>query len=148
MGNFFNGSLLDEYALTKEKFETVIGLGASHAEVRRIFCLGALRYNGEETRGIDVVEYCTGETGKHIEKILDNWCLEKYQIPYASVYMLIQETTVKHFEDLMLELGIRGNPTAIAIANEVIRKKENNGVVQINFVNNLAPETEEDKEDD
>ena len=147
--SFFQGNLLDEYALTKEKFETVVGLGKSKAEVRRMFCLGLLHYNSEDTYGIDVIEYCnTPNTAAHLDWIMDKWCLAEYGIPYASVYQLVQEITISHFEDLMVELGIRGNPSAIAIANEVIRKKENNGVVQINFVNNLPLESEEDKEDD
>ena len=48
----------------------------------------------------------------------------------------------------MVELGIRGNPSAIAIMNEVIRKKENASVSQVVFVNQMPLETEADKEDD
>ena len=48
----------------------------------------------------------------------------------------------------MLDLGIRGNPSAIAIMNEVIRKKENNSIVTINYVNQLPLEGEESKADD
>ena len=149
MSSFFNGSLLDEYALSKSRFEGVVGLGASKAEVCRMFCLGLLQWAGEDTYGLDVIEYCSGETGKHVLKLLDDWCRENYfGMPFASVYELIQTTTVKKFEDAMLELGVRGNPSAIAIMNEVIRKKENNGIVQVNFVNSLPPETEADKEND
>lgn len=148
MGSFFNGSLLDEYTLTKEKFETVVGLGSSHQQVKLIFCLGLLTWAGEDTYGIDVDEYLSGEKMKHLDKILDRWCLETYRIPYNSVYHLIQEHAIKHFEDLMVELGVRGNPSAIAIANEVIRKKENSSIVTINYVNQLPLEGEESKEDD
>lgn len=147
MSSFFKGDLLDEFALNKEKFETVVGLGSSHNEVRMMFCLGLLAWNGEDTYGLDVKEYLD-KNCQHIESLLDKWCLENYRIPYNSVYGLIQQSTVKHFEDLMLELGVRGNPSAIAIANEVVRKKENSGVVVVNFVNSLPAETESDKEDD
>ena len=58
MGSFFTGNILNEYALTTEKFETVVGLGKSKAEVRRIFCLGILRWAGHDTYGLDVLEYC------------------------------------------------------------------------------------------
>ena len=34
------------------------------------------------------------------------------------------------------------------MTNEVIRKKENNSVVQIQFINSIPLETEEDKEND
>lgn len=151
MSSFFKeDSILDGYVLTKQKFETVIGLGGTLAEIRRIFCIPALKWNGEEelAKNLDVIDYCAGEGGKHIEYILDKWCLENYQMPFQTVYELTQTVTVKEFEDSMLELGIRGNPSAIAIMNEVIRKKENSGIVQVNFVNTLPPESESDKEDD
>ena len=48
----------------------------------------------------------------------------------------------------MVDLGIRGNPSAIAIANEVIRKKENSSIVTINYVNQLPLEDEDSKADD
>lgn len=148
MSSFFGKSLLTNCALTINNFETVIGLGGTKAEVRRIFCVPALRWNGEETVGLDVIDYCAGETGKHVDYLLDKWCLENYSLPYNTVYDLIQELTVKGFEDAMLELGIRGNPSAIAIMNEVIRKKETNGIVQVNFVNTLPLENEDDKLND
>lgn len=152
MSSFFKEeSIVSGYVLTKQKFETVIGLGGTLAEVRRMFCIPALRWNGEEklAEGLDVIDYCANEEGaRHIMHILDKWCLQEYQMPFKSVYDLIQSMTVKEFEDCMLELGIRGNPSAIAIMNEVIRKKENSGIVQVNFVNTLPLEGESDKEDD
>jgi len=149
MSSFFTGSLLDDYILTKEKFETVVGTGSSKATVRKIFCLGILRWANEDTYGLDVIEYCnTPESIQHLDFLLDKWCLETYGIPYASAYELLQEATINHFEDLMIELGIRGNPSAIAIANEVIRKKESSGVVTVNFVNTLPLETEQEQENE
>ena len=147
MSSFFNGSLLDGFTLTKAKFEGVIGLGATQAEVRRMFCVPALRYVGKDTNGLDVIDYCA-TNGNEIDGILNKWCMENYGLPYNSMYYLIQEMTVKEFEDAMMELGVRGNPSAIAIMNEVVRKKENNGIVQVNFVNSMPLETEDDKEDD
>jgi len=147
MSSFFNGSLLDGYTLNKSKFEGVIGLGATQAEVRRMFCVPALRYAGKDPNGIDIIDYCA-TNAKEVDGILNKWCLENYQMPYNSVYTLLQEMTVKEFENAMMELGVRGNPSAIAIMNEVIRKKENSGIVQVNFVNSVPLETEADKEDD
>lgn len=150
MSSFFSKSLLDDYAvLEKEKFEMVIGLGSSLAEVRRLFCLPVMKWAGEETYGVDVISLCEEEKGrKHIDALLDKWCLETYHMPYSSVYGLIQEHTVKKFEDCMLELGVRGNPSAIGIMNEVIRKKENSSIVTVQFVNQLPAETEEEAEND
>lgn len=147
MSSFFNGSLLDGYTLTKSKFEGVIGLGATQAEVRRMFCIPALRYAGKDTTGLDVIDYCAAN-GKEVDGIINKWCLDNYGLPYTSMYCLIQEMTVKEFENAMMELGVRGNPSAIAIMNEVVRKKENSGIVQVNFVNSMPLETEDDKADD
>ena len=146
---FFDGKILDEFKLDKDRFEAAVGLGASHYDVRKMFCLGLLAWNGEDTYGLNIDEWtdAKGDKCKHLEKLLDKWCLETYHVPYDTAYALIQQHTITKFEELMVDLGIRGNPSAIAIANEVIRKKENSGVVQINFVNALPLETEEDKED-
>ena len=133
MSSFFKGNLLDEYALSKEKFEAVVGLGTPKKEVLKIFSISL----SPETYG-------EGAT----EAMLDKWCQENYKMPFGTVYDLLQSITVKKFEDSMLELGLRGNPSAIAIMNEVIRKKESSGIVTVNFVNTLPPESEEDKEDD
>lgn len=133
MSSFFKGNLLDEYALTKEKFESVVGLGTPKKEVLKIFSVSL----SPETYG-------DGAT----EAMLDKWCQENYKMPYGTVYDLLQSITVKKFEDSMLELGLRGNPSAIAIMNEVIRKKESSSLVAVNFVNTLPPESEAEKEDD
>lgn len=133
MSSFFTGGLIDEYALTKPKFETVVGLGAPKKEVLKIFAVSL----SPETYG-------EGAT----EAMLDKWCQENYNLPFGTVYDLLQSITVKKFEDSMLDLGLRGNPGAIAIMNEVIRKKESSSLVAVNFVNTLPPESEADKEDD
>lgn len=149
---FFDGSLLDEInEITKDKFETVVGLGASHHEVRVHFCLGLLIWSGEDIYGLDLDEWTKdpkGEKCKKLERLLDKWCLEQYRVPYMTAYHLIQERTIKKFENLMVDLGIRGNPSAIAIANEVIRKKEASSIVTINYVNQLPLEGEDSKKDD
>ena len=81
--------------------------------------------------------------------MLDEWCRENYQnLGFDHVFSLIQAATMKKYKDYMLELGVRGNPSAIALMNEVILKKENNGIVQVNFVNQLPPESEDDKADE
>ena len=147
MSSFFKGNLLDEFALNKEKFETVVGLGSSHNEVRMMFCLGLLVWNGEDIYGLDVQEYLE-KNCKHIESLIDKWCLQEYRLPYNTVYALLQERAITEFEDMMVGLGIRGHVSALAIANEIIRKKESSSVVTVNFVNTLAPESEAEKEDD
>lgn len=134
MSSFFKGSLLDEFALTQERFEMVVGLGTPKAEVLKMFSV-ALSPD-------DLGEGAT-------YAMLDKWCQEHYNgMPFTTVYDLLQAMTLKKFEDCMLELGIRGNPSAIAIMNEVIRKKESSGIVQVNFVNTLPLEKENDKEND
>lgn len=134
MSSFFNGSLLDECALNKTNFEGFVGLGRSKKEILEVF---AIALSPDDL----------GASADY--SMLDKWCKENYNgLGFDHVYALIQAATLKKFEDCMVELGVRGNPSAIAIMNEVIRKKENNGIVQVNFVNQLPAETEEDKEDD
>ena len=82
-------------------------------------------------------------------KDLDEWVRDNYNgMPFDTAYELIQTMTCKKFEEAMLEIGLRGNSSAISIMNEVIRKKEDSGIVKVVFENNLPLESEEDKEDD
>lgn len=134
MSSFFNGSLLDECALNKTNFEGYVGLGRSKKEILEVFAIAL----SPEDLGASA-DYA----------MLDKWCVNNYSgLGFDQVYSLIQAATLKKFEDAMVELGVRGNPSAIAIMNEVIRKKENSGIVQVNFVNSMPLETEEDKQDD
>lgn len=134
MSSFFNGSLLDECALNKTNFEGYVGLGRSKKEVLEVFAIAL----------------SPSDLGKSASySMLDDWCKQNYNgLGFDQVYALVQAATLKKFEDAMVELGVRGNPSAIAIMNEVIRKKENSGIVQVNFVNSMPLETEADKEDD
>ena len=134
MSSFFSGSLIDECVLTKSNFEAYVGLGRSKKEILEVF---SLSLSPEDL----------GASASYA--MLDNWCKENYNgLGFDQVYALLQAATLKKFEDAMLELGIRGNPSAIAIMNEVIRKKETNGIVQVNFVNTLPLENEDDKLND
>lgn len=134
MSTFFNGSLLDECILNKNNLETYIGLGRSKKEILEVFALSL----------------SPDDLGKSASyAMLDDWCKKYYSnLGFDQVYSLVQAATLKKFEDAMVELGIRGNPSAIAIMNEVIRKKENASVSQVVFVNQMPLETEADKEDD
>ena len=134
MSSFFNGSLLDECILNKTNFEGAVSLGSSKKEVLEMFALSL----SPETLG-EGASYA----------MLDEWCRENYAgLGFDHVYSLLQAATMKKYKDFMLELGIRGNPSAIALMNEVILKKENSGIVQVNFVNNLPLESEDDKLND
>ena len=134
MSTFFNGSLLDECILNKNNFEGYVGLGRSKKEILEVFALSL----------------SPDDLGKSASyAMLDDWCKKEYGgLGFDHVYALVQAATLKKFEDAMVELGIRGNPSAIAIMNEVIRKKENASVSQVVFVNQMPLETEADKEDD
>lgn len=149
MSSLFKNSVIDSISLDKEKFENFIALGKSIQQVREMFCLPLLSWNGEDISNLDIPAYFKSpENVAHISSLLEKWCRENYNIPFNSVYHLVQSSAVSEFEDVMVELGIRGNPSAIAIANEVIRKEKANSVVSINFINSLPTESEEDKLDD
>ena len=130
---FFDGNLLNESVLNKKNFEGFVGLGHSKKEILEVF---AVSLSPEDL----------GESADYAK--LDKWCKDNYEMGFDQIYSLLQAITVKKFEDCMLDLGIRGNPSAISIMNEVIRKKESNGLVTINYVNQLPPEGEESKADD
>ena len=132
--SFFDGNLLNECVLNKKNFEGFVGLGHSKKEILQVF---ALSLSPEDL----------GESADYAK--LDKWCKDNYDgLGFDQVFNLLQAITLKKFEDCMLDLGIRGNPSAIAIMNEVIRKKENNSIVTINYVNQLPLEGEESKADD
>jgi len=134
MSSFFNGSLLNECILNKENFEAAVGLGNSKKEILEMF---ALSLSPDDL----------GQSASYA--MLDKWCKETYSgLGFDHVFSLLQAATMKKYKDAMLELGIRGNPSAIALMNEIILKKENSGIVQVNFVNSLPLESEEDKEDE
>ncbi len=155
---------MDACIIDKERFETFVGLGKSRKQVREFFCMSLCAWAEERYRaegkgtprgwnvpeGADPMEWAASPEGvRALDGMLDAWCRDEYGgMPFNTVYHLVQESTVAEFEDLMVALGVRGNPSAIAIANEVIRKKEQGGPVTINFVNALPPEAESDKEDD
>lgn len=147
MGILFTGNVLDEYALNKDKFEACVGLGRSKAEMRKLFCLGLLHYAGEDISNIDVLEYAE-HNAKRLDQLLDKWCVENYHMPFATVYELLQIAIVNKYEEAMADLAVQGHSKAIDIMEEVIRKKETNNVVAINFINNLPEETEDDKLND
>lgn len=69
-------------------------------------------------------------------------------MPFATVYELLQIAIVNKYEEAMADLAVQGHSKAIDIMEEVIRKKETNNVVAINFINNLPEETEDDKLND
>ena len=131
---FFDGNLLNESVLNRKNFEGFVGLGHSKKEILQVFA-------------VSLSPADLGESASYA--MLDKWCKENYDgLGFDKVFDLLQAITVKKFEDCMLDLGIRGNPSAISIMNEVIRKKEGSGLVTINYVNQLPPEGEESKADD
>ena len=147
MGIFFTGSVLDEYALNKDKFEACIGLGRSKAEMRKLFCLGLLAWDKRDISNIDALSYAE-QNAKELDYLLDKWSRENYNMPFATVYELIQYAVVTKYEEAMADLAVQGHTKAIDIMEEVIRKKENTNVTTINFINALPEETEDDKLND
>ena len=119
------GSVLDNHFLCKETFESAVCFGMSEKEILTLF--------SQEVKNI-------GE--------LDKWCMETYKMPFSTVYELLQVIAVDRYLETPAMLGIKGNPSAIQIMNEMILKRKTNSVVSINFNCNLPEENEDDKEND
>ena len=117
-------SILDEYELTVEKFESTIAVGMNMQQILTIF-----QMTGAE---------------------MDKWCQEHYNgCRFARVYEVIRQMTLKEYFDVMKELGYRGNPSALAIINTAIQKLDAGNTIKIVFENGgVKEENEEDKLND
>lgn len=116
-------SIFDEYELTKEKFETVVGVGMTMPQVLTIF--------------------------RKSLKEMDEWCEVEYGIPSVrTVYEAVRQMALSEFLSTVRILGDRGNSSALNIINTALQNLQSSQTVKIVFDNNLPEENEEDKEDD
>lgn len=118
------GSIFDDYELTKEKLEGAIGVGMKPAAIYLMF-----RTTSDE---------------------LDKWCRENYgpQVSWAYLYDVVRQQTYAEFLDAVKALGIRGNPSALAIINNRINDEAaEEKTVKIVFQNDLKMEDDADKVD-
>ena len=80
---------------------------------------------------------------------LDEYCKQHYNgISFDNVFQIVRNFAYTSYLDHMADLSIRGNPLAINLMNEYILNKQQDSIVQINFVNALPLESEDDKLND
>ena len=117
-------SILDDYKLTVEKFESVISHGMNMQQVLTIF--------------------------QKTSKEMDDWCKENYNgCNFARVYEVVRQAALSDFFDACRELGYRGNPSALAIINNAIQRLDSGNTIKIVFANQgVTEENEDDKEND
>ena len=119
-----NISVLDEYKIDIDHFETAIAVGRSIREIMILF-------------GMDRAQ-------------LEEWVKANYDgMPLQTVYDRIKMAAIADFYDVMRDLGYRGNPSAMHIINEALNGyAEEQKTVKIVFENNVPVEDEKDKEDE
>lgn len=117
-------SILNEYKIDEDHFETAICVGRSIYEIQIMF----------------------GMTNQE----LDKWVREHYNgMPLQTVYDRIKMAAIADFYEVMRDLGYRGNPSAMHIINEALNGyAEEQKTVKIVFENNVPVESEKDKEDE
>ena len=115
-------SILDEYQLSKEKFEGAIAVGRMPNQILTMF----------------------NKTGKE----MDEWCIENYGRDFKLIYEWVRQCTVEKYLHCVHELGMHGNPSALGIIDRAIQKDESMNTVKIEFVTSLPTENEKDKEND
>lgn len=79
---------------------------------------------------------------------LDKWCLENYGKNFLYVFERVKIICLENYQEAVLNLGLRGSPSALALADSFIRQAQKDNVVKIVFENKLDLESEEDKEND
>ena len=116
-------SILEEYELTVERFEGAIAVGRLPNQVLRMF--------------------------NKSSREMDEWCAEHYNgHNFQFAYEWVRQCTVERYLQCVHDLGMRGNPSALAIIDKAIQRDESMSTVKIEFVTKLPEEGQEDKEDD
>lgn len=118
------GSILDTYQLTVERFEAAIAVGRTKPQILSMF-------------------------HKTIEE-MDKWCRETYGgHDFKTVEEWVRQCTVDKYLHLVMDLGMGGNASALAIIDKAIQKDESSSTVAIRFVaSGVKPTGDDDKEDD
>ena len=115
-----NESVLDNISLNKGRVEGYIACGLKSSEITTAF---------------------------HVSNVeMDEWCMKEYGMPWKDVFELLRQVFRGEYLDMVYELGIKGNPTALSIVDRVINNEnadENTGMI---FNVNVKVESNDDKE--
>lgn len=113
-------SILDNIKLNKTRLEGYVACGMKSSEILTIF-----RVSNEE---------------------MNTWCEKEYGMDWKTAFELIRQATRGIYLDAVMDLGVKGNPTALSIIDKVVNNDnadETSGVV---FNVNVKVETDNDKQ--
>lgn len=116
-----NESILDGLTINKGRFEAYIACGLRKSEILTAF---------SATNAGD----------------LDAWCKQNYNgLDFSTCYEIIRQNTRAEYYDALKELGLKGNPTAMAIVERFADREGDNGGSGMVFNVNVKVETNDDK---
>ena len=115
-------SILDRYELTLEKFEDAIAVGRTPTQILIMF----------------------NKTSKE----MDEFCKANYNADFKLAYEWVRQCCVDHYLHCVHDMGMAGNPSALAIIDKAIQKDESMNTVKIEFVTQLPQEGADDKLND
>ena len=113
-------SILDEIELSKARLEGYIACGMKSSEILTIF-----RMSSEK---------------------MDEWCKQEYGMDWKTTFELVRQATRGIYLDAVMDLGVKGNPTALSIIDKVVNNDSADEVGGMVFNVNVRVETDNDKE--
>lgn len=117
-----NDSVLDSVSLNKGRFEAYIACGLRKNEILTAFS------------NITAAD-------------MDTWCQKNYNgLDFNTCYEIIRQNTRAEYYDALKDLGLKGNPTAMAIVERFVGREEDDSSSGMVFNVNVKVESNNDKE--
>lgn len=117
-----NESILDGITLNKGRFEAYIACGLRKTEILTAFS----NISGGQ---------------------MDAWCQQNYNgLDFNTCYEIIRQNTRAEYYDALKDLGLKGNPTAMAIVERFADREDGDGSSGMVFNVNVKVESSNDKE--
>ena len=114
-----NSSILDNVTLNKGRVEGYIACGMKSSEILTIFNISSIE--------------------------MDKWCEEEYGMNWKTAFELLRQATRGEYLDVVRDLGLKGNPTALSIVDRVINNDNGDETSGMVFNVNVRVETDNDK---
>ena len=115
-----NSSILDNIKLNKGRVEGYVACGLKSGEILTAFNISSVD--------------------------MDKWCMEEYGMPWRTVFELLRQVTRGEYLDVVRDLGLKGNPTALSIVDKVINGDNADEASGMIFNVNVKVESADDKE--
>jgi len=115
-----NESILDKLTLNKTRVEGYIACGMKSSEILTIYHI-----SGAE---------------------MDKWCEQEYGMNWKTAFELLRQATRGEYLDMVRDMGLKGNPTALAIVDKVINGDNADETSGMIFNVNVKVESADDKQ--